>query len=236
MSSAGCHYGAVEDGRRGAAPDAVALMGSLEVVELHEPVKASIERGPAGEVVPAKDHAPVGDGGTQMPSPKLVQGPTGEVIQFPAGMSDEPGRIAERIGSQAQTALQTAQLIASPSGAEEATKPPPIRVALPPVAGGPGTTYALGLPGHRCGAGPTEGHARRERCHGGTGRASVSATSAVVSSIDAPVPLADAVEFPGPETPLSPERGRRPALRTVRVASCLVWKMEWRSSGAAVTL
>jgi hypothetical protein len=173
MSSAGCHYGAVEDGRRGAAPDAVALMGSLEVVELHEPVKASIERGPAGEVVPAKDHAPVGDGGTQMPSPKLVQGPTGEVIQFPAGMSDEPGRIAERIGSQAQTALQTAQLIASPSGAEEATKPPPIRVALPPVAGGPGTTYALGLPGHRCGAGPTEGHARRERCHGGTGRASV---------------------------------------------------------------
>jgi hypothetical protein len=35
------------------------MMGSLEVVELHEPVKAAIERRPAGEVVPAKDHAPV---------------------------------------------------------------------------------------------------------------------------------------------------------------------------------
>src|SRR5262245_53527306 len=59
MSSAGCCHGAVEDGRRGAAPDAVAMMGSLEVVELHEPVKAAIERRPAGEVVPAKDHTPV---------------------------------------------------------------------------------------------------------------------------------------------------------------------------------
>jgi hypothetical protein len=35
------------------------MMGSLEVVELHEPVKASVERRPVGEVVPAKDHAPV---------------------------------------------------------------------------------------------------------------------------------------------------------------------------------
>src|SRR5262249_2151951 len=59
MSSAGGRHGAVEYGRRGAAPDAVAMMGSLEVVELHEPVKAAIERRPAGEVVPAKDHAPV---------------------------------------------------------------------------------------------------------------------------------------------------------------------------------
>ena len=59
MSSAGCGHGAVEYGRRSAAPDAVAMMGSLEVVELHEPVKAAIERRPAGEVVPAKDHAPV---------------------------------------------------------------------------------------------------------------------------------------------------------------------------------
>src|SRR5262250_1004593 len=59
MSSAGCCHGAVEDCRWSAAPDAVAMMGSLEVIELHEPVKAAIERRPAGEVVPAKDHAPV---------------------------------------------------------------------------------------------------------------------------------------------------------------------------------
>src|ERR671936_94480 len=59
MSSTGCRHGAVEDCRRSATSDAVAMMGSLEVVELHEPVKAAIERRPAGEVVPAKDHAPV---------------------------------------------------------------------------------------------------------------------------------------------------------------------------------
>ena len=59
MSSAGGRQGAVEDGRWGAAPDAVAMMRSLEVVELHEPVKAAVERRPAGEVMPAKDHAPV---------------------------------------------------------------------------------------------------------------------------------------------------------------------------------
>jgi len=59
MSSAGGRQRAVEDGRWGAAPDAVAMMRSLEVVELHEPVKAAVERRPAGEVMPAKDHAPV---------------------------------------------------------------------------------------------------------------------------------------------------------------------------------
>src|SRR5262249_60193496 len=59
MSSAGDRHGAVEYGRRGATPNAVAVMRSLEVVELHEPMKAAIERRPAGEVVPAKDDAPV---------------------------------------------------------------------------------------------------------------------------------------------------------------------------------
>ena len=59
MSSAGGRQRAVEDGRWGAAPDAVAMMRSLKVVELHEPVKATVERRPAGEVMPAKDHAPV---------------------------------------------------------------------------------------------------------------------------------------------------------------------------------
>src|SRR5499433_237186 len=59
MSSAGCRHGAVEYGRWGTAPDAIAMMWTLEVVELDEPVKAAIERRPAGEVVPAKDHAPV---------------------------------------------------------------------------------------------------------------------------------------------------------------------------------
>src|SRR5262249_34075046 len=59
MSSAGYRHGAVEYGRRSAAADAVAMMRSLEVVELHESVKAAIERRSAGEVVPAEDHAPV---------------------------------------------------------------------------------------------------------------------------------------------------------------------------------
>src|SRR5262249_11353437 len=59
MSLTGCRHGAVEDGRRSAAPDAVTVMGSLKVVELHESVKSAIERRPTGEVVPAKDHAPV---------------------------------------------------------------------------------------------------------------------------------------------------------------------------------
>src|SRR5262249_3718580 len=59
MNSAGCRHGAVEYSRRGTAPDAIAMMWTLEVVELDEPVKAAIERRPAGEVVPAKEHAPV---------------------------------------------------------------------------------------------------------------------------------------------------------------------------------
>src|SRR5215813_10071013 len=59
MNSACCCQGAVEDCRRGAASDAVAMLWSLEVVELHELAKAAIERRPAGEVVPAKDDAPV---------------------------------------------------------------------------------------------------------------------------------------------------------------------------------
>ena len=59
MSSASYRHGAVKYGCRGAPLDAIAMMRSLEVVELHEPVQAVIERRPAGEVVPAKDHAPV---------------------------------------------------------------------------------------------------------------------------------------------------------------------------------
>src|SRR5262249_39028911 len=59
MSSAGYRHGAMKYGCRGAPLDAIAVMRSLEVVELHEPVKATVERRPAGEVVPAKDHAPV---------------------------------------------------------------------------------------------------------------------------------------------------------------------------------
>jgi hypothetical protein len=34
------------------------VMRSIEVVELHEAAEAAIERGPAGEVVPAEHHAP----------------------------------------------------------------------------------------------------------------------------------------------------------------------------------
>ena len=59
MNSAGRGHGAMENGRRSAAPDTIAMMRSLAVVEVHEPVKTTIERRPAGEVMPAKDHAPV---------------------------------------------------------------------------------------------------------------------------------------------------------------------------------
>src|SRR5262249_57727098 len=59
MSPGGGRHGATEKGRRRAAPDAVAMMRSLEVVELHEPVKAAVERRSAREVVPAKDHPPM---------------------------------------------------------------------------------------------------------------------------------------------------------------------------------
>ena len=59
MKSAGDGHGAMEDRRRSAASDSVAVMRSLEIVELHEPAQAAIERRPTGEVMPAKDHAPV---------------------------------------------------------------------------------------------------------------------------------------------------------------------------------
>src|SRR5499426_3554031 len=59
MSSAGCRHGAVEDRGRCSTTDAVAMVWTLEVVELHEPVKATVERRPAGEIVPTKDHAPM---------------------------------------------------------------------------------------------------------------------------------------------------------------------------------
>ena len=39
MKSAGDGHGAMEDRRRSAASDSVAVMRSLEVVELHEPVQ-----------------------------------------------------------------------------------------------------------------------------------------------------------------------------------------------------
>src|SRR5215468_5316532 len=45
MSSAGCCHGAVEDCRWSAAPDAVAMMGSLEVIELHVVVPALRQAG-----------------------------------------------------------------------------------------------------------------------------------------------------------------------------------------------
>ena len=54
MSSAGCRHGAVEYGRRGTAPDAIAMVRTVEVVELDEPVKAAIERRPAGDSLSTK--------------------------------------------------------------------------------------------------------------------------------------------------------------------------------------
>src|SRR5262245_44725950 len=49
----------MEDGRRRAAVDAIAMMRAIEVVEVQEVPKAAIERGPGGEVVPPECHPPV---------------------------------------------------------------------------------------------------------------------------------------------------------------------------------
>src|SRR5512132_2034433 len=52
-------HGAVEEGRRRATPDTVAVMRTLEVVELQEAAQAALERRPAGEVMPAKHEPPM---------------------------------------------------------------------------------------------------------------------------------------------------------------------------------
>src|SRR5437773_2451128 len=53
-----CH-GAVEDRRRRTATNAIAMVWSVEVVELYKAAKAAIERGAAGEVVAPEDETPV---------------------------------------------------------------------------------------------------------------------------------------------------------------------------------
>src|SRR5438046_118215 len=59
MTLASCGNGAMKDRRRGPATNPIAMMRSLEVVEPHEGLQGAIERGPAGEVVTTKDHAPM---------------------------------------------------------------------------------------------------------------------------------------------------------------------------------
>src|SRR5262249_54717705 len=48
-----------EERRRGLPAEAIALVGSVVVVEAQEPIERALQRGPAREVAPAKGHAPV---------------------------------------------------------------------------------------------------------------------------------------------------------------------------------
>ena len=66
--------GAAQRLGRGSAPDAVAVMRPLVVVEAHELLEAPIERSAAGEVVTPKDHAPVlGEDGLLQPLDEAVR-------------------------------------------------------------------------------------------------------------------------------------------------------------------
>src|SRR5438552_6618155 len=66
-------HGTVKDGRRGAATESIALMRSIEVVELQEAVETAIQRRPTREVVPPKDHPPVfGEDGLLQPLDEAV--------------------------------------------------------------------------------------------------------------------------------------------------------------------
>jgi hypothetical protein len=59
MSSASHADGPEEDRRRRAAADTLPVMGSVEVVELHEATQAVTQGRPTGEVVAAEDDPPV---------------------------------------------------------------------------------------------------------------------------------------------------------------------------------
>src|ERR1035437_989872 len=58
-STGSCGHRAAEDGRWGAAAQAIAAMRPLVVVELQEAIEGALERAPAGEVVSPKRDAPV---------------------------------------------------------------------------------------------------------------------------------------------------------------------------------
>src|SRR5260370_1098214 len=59
MELASGRHGPVEKGSGGAAADPIAVMRTIEVVELQEGAQAAIERSPTGEIVAAEDDAPV---------------------------------------------------------------------------------------------------------------------------------------------------------------------------------
>src|SRR2546427_13285872 len=59
MSSASDRLRAVDDRARRAPADAIAMVRPLKVVEAQEVLERAVQGGPAGEVGPAKDHAPV---------------------------------------------------------------------------------------------------------------------------------------------------------------------------------
>jgi hypothetical protein len=54
-----CAHRAPEERRGGLPAEAIALMGSVVVVEAQEPVERALEGSPTGEVATAEDHAPV---------------------------------------------------------------------------------------------------------------------------------------------------------------------------------
>src|SRR5260370_34024004 len=58
MELASGRHGPVEKGSGGAAADPIAVMRTIEVVELQEGAQAAIERSPTGEIVAAEDDAP----------------------------------------------------------------------------------------------------------------------------------------------------------------------------------
>jgi hypothetical protein len=58
-STGSCGDGSTEYGRRCATVEAIATMCPLMVVELQKPVKRSLQRAPAREVLPPKGDAPV---------------------------------------------------------------------------------------------------------------------------------------------------------------------------------
>ena len=85
-----CGHGPVEKGSGGAAADPIAVMRTIEVVELQEGAQAAIERGPTGEIVAAEDDAPVlgQDGLLQALDEAVRPGMTG----LNASLADPQGR------------------------------------------------------------------------------------------------------------------------------------------------
>src|SRR5262249_30902972 len=86
MDSAGCRHGATENGRRRAAPDAVAMMRSLEVVERNDRARAAVERCGARELVRGKAPPPMFGENRLLQTLDEAVGPS--VARLDAGVTD----------------------------------------------------------------------------------------------------------------------------------------------------